>query len=163
MPIAPGPSIPSAPWSIQTDEEKSTEVPPGGVLLFNSDGISEAHGPGREMFGSARLAELAARRLDGAALIRLVLDELDQFTGPHWEQEDDITLVALERAAADPAVPWPVEERPTRRTAGERPKAELTRGPAPGAGGRLSASWPARPRPGRRPCGPRTSCWSSGR
>ena len=122
MPIAPGPSVPSAPWSIQTDEEKSTEVPPGGVLLFNSDGITEAHGPGREMFGSARLSELAARRLDGAALIRLVLEELDPFTGPHWEQEDDITLVALERAAADPAVPRPVEERPTRRTAGERPR-----------------------------------------
>jgi serine phosphatase RsbU (regulator of sigma subunit) len=103
-------------------EEKVTLVPPGGSLLFHSDGITEAHGPGREMFGSARLAELAARRLDGAALIRLVLDELDQFTGPHWEQEDDITLVALERAAADPAVPWPVEERPTRRTAGERPR-----------------------------------------
>jgi serine phosphatase RsbU (regulator of sigma subunit) len=90
-------------------EEKSTEVPPGGVLLFNSDGITEAHGPGREMFGSARLATLAARRLDGAALIRLLLDELHQFTGPDWEQEDDITLVALERAAADPAVPRPVE------------------------------------------------------
>jgi hypothetical protein len=43
-------------------EEKSTEVPPGGVLLFNSDGITEAHGPGREMFGSARLATLAAGR-----------------------------------------------------------------------------------------------------
>jgi serine phosphatase RsbU (regulator of sigma subunit) len=93
-------------------EEKSTEVPPGGMLLFNSDGITEAHGPGREMFGSARLARLAASRLDGAALIRRVLDELDAFTGPDWEQEDDITLVVLERAAADAAPPPASSGRP---------------------------------------------------
>jgi serine phosphatase RsbU (regulator of sigma subunit) len=87
-------------------------VPPGGMLLFNSDGITEAHGPGREMFGSARLARLAASRLDGAALIRRVLDELDAFTGPDWEQEDDITLVVLERAAADAAPPPASSGRP---------------------------------------------------
>jgi serine phosphatase RsbU (regulator of sigma subunit) len=90
-------------------QEESTEVPPGSSLLFHSDGVTEAHGPGREMFGGARLAALAARQLDGAALIGLLLDELHGFTGPDWEQEDDITLVVLERAAADPAVPRPVE------------------------------------------------------
>jgi serine phosphatase RsbU (regulator of sigma subunit) len=90
-------------------QEQSTVVPPGGSLLFHSDGVTEAHGPGREMFGGARVAALAARQLDGAALIGLLLDELHEFTGPDWEQEDDITLVVLERAAADPAVPRPVE------------------------------------------------------
>jgi serine phosphatase RsbU (regulator of sigma subunit) len=81
-------------------EEQVTLVPRGGSLLFHSDGLTEAHGPGREMFGGGRIAALAARQLDGEALIRLLLDELHQFTGPDWEQEDDITLVALERSAA---------------------------------------------------------------
>src|SRR6266540_342317 len=81
-------------------EEQVTLVPRGGSLLFHSDGLTEAHGPGREMFGAGRIAALAARQLDGEALIRLLLDELHQFTGPDWEQEDDITLVALERSAA---------------------------------------------------------------
>ena len=39
----------------------------------------------------------------GPELIQLLLGELDGFTGPDWEQEDDITLVALQRAAM-PAV-----------------------------------------------------------
>jgi hypothetical protein len=39
----------------------------------------------------------------GPELIQLLLGELDGFTGPGWEQEDDITLVALQRAAV-PAV-----------------------------------------------------------
>jgi hypothetical protein len=39
----------------------------------------------------------------GPELIQLLLEELDGFTGPDWEQEDDITLVALQRAAV-PAV-----------------------------------------------------------
>jgi len=81
-------------------QEQVTLVPRGGSLLFHSDGLTEAHGPGREMFGGGRIAALAARQLDGEALIRLLLDELHQFTGPDWEQEDDITLVALERSAA---------------------------------------------------------------
>jgi hypothetical protein len=29
----------------------------------------------------------------------LLLEELERFTGEGWEQEDDITLVALERSA----------------------------------------------------------------
>jgi anti-sigma regulatory factor (Ser/Thr protein kinase) len=35
----------------------------------------------------------------GGDLIDLLLTELDRFTGPGWEQEDDITLVALHRSA----------------------------------------------------------------
>jgi serine phosphatase RsbU (regulator of sigma subunit) len=32
-------------------------------------------------------------------LIDSLLAELEQFTGEEWEQEDDITLVTLERSA----------------------------------------------------------------
>jgi serine phosphatase RsbU (regulator of sigma subunit) len=80
-------------------EEKSAELPPGANLLLHSDGLSEAHGPDREMFGLPRLAGLAGRA-PGQALIDLLLAELGRFTGPGWEQEDDITLVTLQRLAA---------------------------------------------------------------
>jgi hypothetical protein len=33
----------------------------------------------------------------GATLINSLLVELEQFTGEEWEQEDDITLLALQR------------------------------------------------------------------
>jgi anti-sigma regulatory factor (Ser/Thr protein kinase) len=39
--------------------------------------------------------------VSGDALIDRVLSDLASFTGPGWEQEDDITLVALSRAS------WP--------------------------------------------------------
>ena len=51
------------------------------------------------MFGFPRLAELVGGCAGGPELIDLLLGELDGFTGPDWEQEDDITLVALQRAA----------------------------------------------------------------
>jgi hypothetical protein len=34
---------------------------------------------------------------DGAPLIDLLLSELKSFTGEEWEQEDDVTLVTLQR------------------------------------------------------------------
>jgi serine phosphatase RsbU (regulator of sigma subunit) len=81
-------------------EEKAAELPPGAGLLLTSDGLAEAHGPGRQMFGLPRVAELAGRE-HGQALIDLLLRELHGFTGPDWEQEDDITLVTLQRLAPD--------------------------------------------------------------
>ena len=66
----------------------------------------EAHDPERMMFGFPRLAELMNGCSGGPELIQLLLGELDGFTGPDWEQEDDITLVALQRAVV-PAVAEP--------------------------------------------------------
>ena len=56
-----------------------------------------------------RSTSSSARQLDGEALIRLLLDELHAFTGPGWEQEDDITLVTLERPAAGIETSRPAE------------------------------------------------------
>ncbi|MGH9246003.1 MAG: ATP-binding SpoIIE family protein phosphatase [Acidimicrobiales bacterium] len=89
-------------------EETSLTVAPGDDLLLYSDGLTEAHGPGREMFGVPRLAELVAGGAGGEGLIDVLLGELAAFTGPDWEQEDDITLVTLQRigtASAGAAVP----------------------------------------------------------
>jgi serine phosphatase RsbU (regulator of sigma subunit)/anti-sigma regulatory factor (Ser/Thr protein kinase) len=78
-------------------EERSTVLRPGERLLLHSDGLAEAHNPQREMFGFPRVSELAGRDAeDGQGMIDLCLSELDRFSGPNHEQEDDITLVVLE-------------------------------------------------------------------
>jgi len=87
-------------------EEKEATLGAGDTLLLHSDGLVEAHDPERRMFGFPRLAELVGECPGGPELIELLLGELDGFTGPGWEQEDDITLVALQRATV-PAVAKP--------------------------------------------------------
>ena len=80
-------------------EEKEIVLEAGESVLFYSDGLVEAHDPGYEMFGFPRLAGLVgAHRGEGSALIGYLLNELSRFTGEGWVQEDDITLVTLERS-----------------------------------------------------------------
>jgi serine phosphatase RsbU (regulator of sigma subunit) len=66
------------------------------VLLY-SDGLVEAHSPQREMFGSPRMQRYVSAHSEGAKLIDSLLAELEQFTGEDWEQEDDITLLTLQK------------------------------------------------------------------
>jgi serine phosphatase RsbU (regulator of sigma subunit) len=80
-----------------TYEEKTFVFRPGDRALLHSDGLSEAHGTGGEMFGFPRVAALAGRETSSQGLLDLCLRELEAFTGPGYEQEDDITLLALER------------------------------------------------------------------
>jgi serine phosphatase RsbU (regulator of sigma subunit)/anti-sigma regulatory factor (Ser/Thr protein kinase) len=79
-------------------EEKDAVLEPGDSVLLHSDGIVEAHDPAREMFGFPRLKEVMAAAPPGRQLIDRVLSELEAFTGPGAEQEDDITMVTLERS-----------------------------------------------------------------
>jgi serine phosphatase RsbU (regulator of sigma subunit) len=80
-------------------EEKEIVLEKGESVLFYSDGLVEAHDPSREMFGFPRLQGLVGtHRSGGSALISFLLSELARFTGDGWEQEDDITLVTLERS-----------------------------------------------------------------
>jgi serine phosphatase RsbU (regulator of sigma subunit) len=84
-------------------EEKEVFIEEGDTVLFYSDGLVEAHDPEREMFGFPRLQGLVgAHRSGGASLVEFLLSELARFTGEAWEQEDDITLVTLERSEAKP-------------------------------------------------------------
>jgi serine phosphatase RsbU (regulator of sigma subunit) len=87
-----------------TYEEKEATLGPGDTLLLHSDGLAEAHDPERRMFGFPRLARQVGSCPQGQELIDRLLRELERFTGPGWEQEDDITLVAVQRAPvpADP-------------------------------------------------------------
>jgi serine phosphatase RsbU (regulator of sigma subunit) len=80
-------------------EEKEIVLERGDSVLFYSDGLVEAHDPHREMFGFPRLQGLVgAHRSGGQELVNFLLSELARFTGEDWEQEDDITLVTLERS-----------------------------------------------------------------
>jgi len=80
-------------------EEKEIILSPGEGVLFYSDGLVEAHNPRREMLGFPRLRELVGNaQREGAAMIDFLLAGLEDHVGDDWEQEDDVTLVILERA-----------------------------------------------------------------
>jgi serine phosphatase RsbU (regulator of sigma subunit)/anti-sigma regulatory factor (Ser/Thr protein kinase) len=80
-------------------EEKEAVLQPGDSVLLHSDGVVEAHDPERDMFGFPRLKETMAGSPGGQELIDTVMRELETFTGPGAEQEDDITMVTLQRSA----------------------------------------------------------------
>ena len=80
-------------------EEHEINIASGDSLLFYTDGLVEAHNPGREMFGFPRLKTLLGKHPDVMSLFTLLLGELKSFTGDAWEQEDDITMVTLQRAS----------------------------------------------------------------
>jgi serine phosphatase RsbU (regulator of sigma subunit)/anti-sigma regulatory factor (Ser/Thr protein kinase) len=79
-------------------EEKETVLAPGDSLLLHSDGVVEAHDPDRNMFGFPRLKQAVADYPGGGELIDRVLADLQEHTGPDAEQEDDITMVTLQRS-----------------------------------------------------------------
>jgi serine phosphatase RsbU (regulator of sigma subunit)/ketosteroid isomerase-like protein len=82
-------------------EEKEIVLQAGESALFYSDGLVEAHDPEGEMFGFPRLRALVAQHGDDeeGPLGDFLLEELYSFVGEGWEQEDDITLLTLERSA----------------------------------------------------------------
>ena len=79
-------------------EEKETTLAHGEIILFHSDGIVEAHNSDRGMYGFPRLMKLVGEYDEDSSLKEDVLEDLAEFTGPGWEQEDDITMVTLQRA-----------------------------------------------------------------
>jgi serine phosphatase RsbU (regulator of sigma subunit) len=81
-------------------EEKEAFLREGDGVLFYSDGLVEAHNPKGQMFGFPRLQSLVAQHDKERSLVDFLMDELRSFTGEGWEQEDDITLLTLRRAAA---------------------------------------------------------------
>jgi serine phosphatase RsbU (regulator of sigma subunit)/anti-sigma regulatory factor (Ser/Thr protein kinase) len=82
-----------------TYEEREADIGPGDSVLLYSDGIIEAHDPAGEMYGFPRLKHDMSSELAGSELLDELLDRLHAFTGRGWEQEDDITMVALRRSA----------------------------------------------------------------
>lgn len=82
-----------------TYDEHEATLAPGESILVYSDGLVEAHDPAGEMFGFPRLRGMACGVGGGAELIEHLRGALADFTGPGWEQEDDVTFVTLERSA----------------------------------------------------------------
>jgi len=80
-------------------EETEAVIDPGSNVLLYSDGLVEAHDPSQEMYGFPRLRQEMTVDDAGSELLDRLLDTLHRFTGPDWEQEDDITLVTLRRAS----------------------------------------------------------------
>lgn len=78
-------------------EEVEGNLAKGESILLYSDGLVEAHGPEREMFGTARLLNELCTHPGGPETIGYLLGKLAEFTGAEWEQEDDITFVLVER------------------------------------------------------------------
>ena len=135
-------------------EERRPDIGPGDNVLLYSDGLVEAHDPSGEMYGFPRLRADMAIRAAGSELLDELLERLHAFTGPGWEQEDDITLVTLRRRRRRDRTP--VEpDAPAVRDVARRVRA------AGRAGQRARRRWtasPTRSRPlGLRPGPPGTA------
>jgi serine phosphatase RsbU (regulator of sigma subunit) len=81
-----------------TYEEKETMLERGDRVLFYSDGLVEAYNPEHDMFSFPRLVKPLEAQREEPDPIELLLRQLGEFTGPDWEQEDDVTLVTLQRS-----------------------------------------------------------------
>lgn len=84
-------------------EEQRVELRKGDVIVFYTDGITEAMNPDSDLFGEARLGRIVAEHghLDTADLRERILREIEAFVGSA-DQHDDMTmiLVKVEEAAA---------------------------------------------------------------
>lgn len=76
-------------------EEKEATMQPGDEVLFYSDGLVEAHDPAGDMFGFPRLKAVIGEHNGTDSLIDYLGVTMRTFTGPGWEQEDDVTLMTL--------------------------------------------------------------------
>jgi serine phosphatase RsbU (regulator of sigma subunit)/anti-sigma regulatory factor (Ser/Thr protein kinase) len=81
-------------------EEQETTLDAGTTVLLYSDGLVEAHDPERDMFGTARAVDVMAADRDAEPLIDDLLGALHSFGAGAHEQEDDITLVVIQRREA---------------------------------------------------------------
>jgi serine phosphatase RsbU (regulator of sigma subunit) len=76
------------------------------VILFYTDGLVEARNAAGEIFSFPRLQQLLKDHAQRNDLIGLLLGRLQEFTGAEWTQDDDITLLVVQkrrdRAATGP-------------------------------------------------------------
>lgn len=85
-----------------TYEEKHARLFPGESLVLYSDGLVEAHNQQGEMFGFPRLRQIITENSQCGDLTRLLIENLNHFTGSDWEQEDDVTLVNVKYLETNP-------------------------------------------------------------
>lgn len=77
--------------------EFSVILPPGGVALFYTDGLDEAHDAKQRLFGKEHILRTMAEAGSSAqGLLDALLAELARFTSGE-PQSDDLTMIALSR------------------------------------------------------------------
>ena len=81
-----------------TYQENEARFQPGNGMLLYTDGMVEAHNADQEMFGLPRLYDRLAEVTCDPHMIDYLLASLAEFTGPDWEQEDDVTFVVITRS-----------------------------------------------------------------
>lgn len=86
-------------------EEETVALAEGDVIVFYTDGISEATTAEGELFGEDRITDLVRRLprdLPASGIAGQVLDEVARFLGP-IEPQDDCTLVVMRVLASESA------------------------------------------------------------
>jgi serine phosphatase RsbU (regulator of sigma subunit)/anti-sigma regulatory factor (Ser/Thr protein kinase) len=78
-------------------EQHQATIKSGETLMLSSDGLVEAHNPDYDMFGFPRVQELVRNYSGGEGLIAHLMQNLQTFVGKAYEQEDDITILTIER------------------------------------------------------------------
>lgn len=82
-------------------EEREIDVAPGDVLVFYTDGVTEAMNSDGQQFGGERLRTTVAAIPDASAqqILSAVVDAVGAFTGDA-PQSDDLTLLVVKRHPA---------------------------------------------------------------
>jgi len=80
-------------------EEREIRVAPGDLLVFYTDGVTEARDASRDLFGEERLQAIVAANAGASAqeVLDAILDAVREFTG-EAEQSDDLTLFVIRRS-----------------------------------------------------------------
>jgi anti-sigma regulatory factor (Ser/Thr protein kinase) len=81
-------------------DERVYRMDDGDVMVLTSDGITEAHNPAGDMYGFGRLMGRVAKKAPDGDMVTAIVGDVEEWTGPDAEQEDDITLVVLRRVAS---------------------------------------------------------------
>jgi sigma-B regulation protein RsbU (phosphoserine phosphatase) len=83
-------------------EEQAIDVAPGDLLVFYTDGVTEAMDEQHQLFGERRLKALVAANHGASAgqVLQSVVDAVRQHAG-HVAQSDDLTLLVVKRRGGD--------------------------------------------------------------
>ena len=79
-------------------QEERVQLPPGGLLVLCSDGITEALNPDGDLYGSERVMELLCEHRDSSAqqILDLIIAAVKEYAGT-MKQADDMTLLIVKR------------------------------------------------------------------
>ena len=85
-------------------EEKQIPLNTGDVIVFYTDGITEAMNPASDLFGESRLSRLVEEHghLESAELRERILREIEAFVGTA-DQHDDMTMILIKVTAVEAA------------------------------------------------------------